>query len=138
MPQKQILDFGYLKVRAFVAEGGMPVGGVFVSVSGNDEFNLGTEVSAITDRDGLTEKLALPAPPIALSLSSGAAEQPYATYDVFVSKEGFYPKKIYNIAVFPGVVSTLPLSMTPDAGLIRNVSPPKASNFSISQENEEL
>lgn len=125
-------------MRAFVAEGGMPVGGVFVSISGNDEFNLGTEVSAITDRDGLTDKLPLPAPPIALSLSSGAPEQPYSTYDVYVSKEGYYPKRIFNVAVFPRIVSTLPLSMTPDAGLIRNVSPPRSSNFSISQENEEL
>ena len=116
----------------------MPVSGVFVSISGNDEFNLGTEVSAITDRDGLTDKLPLPAPPIALSLSSGAPEQPYSTYDVYVSKEGYYPKRIFNVAVFPRIVSTLPLSMTPDAGLIRNVSPPRSSNFSISQENEEL
>ncbi len=129
---------GYLQVRTFVADEGLPVGGAFVRISGNDEFNLGVEVSVVTGRSGLTEKIPLPAPARTLSLSPGAQEQPYSTYDVYVSAEGYYPKKIFNVAVFSGILSVLPLSMTPDAGLTRNVDAPRSSNYSISQENEDL
>ncbi len=138
MNDNSLSSVGYLQVRTFLAEGGMPVPNVYVRVSGNEEYNIGVEYSVLTGRSGLTEKISLPAPPRSLSLSPGAAEQPYSTYDVYVSAEGYYPKKVFNIAVFSGILSVLPLSMVPDAGLIRNVEPPRSSNFSISQENEEL
>ena len=116
----------------------MPTPNVVVRISGNDSYSIGEERIEITDRSGLTKKIALPAPALSLSQSPRAVERPYATYDVLATAEGYYSKKILNVAVFSGILSILPLTMIPNGGITRDVNPPSGSNFSISYENEEL
>ncbi len=131
-------EVGYLQIRAFVADGAEPVEGAHVRISGNDNYYLDTELSLITGRSGLTETVSLPAPDRTLSLSPSASEMPYSTFDVSISKSGFYSKKIFGVAVFSGIKSLLPVSMTPNAGLTSSVTPPSSSNFSVGYENEDL
>ena len=129
---------GFIQISAYTAAGALPVSNVTVRISGNEEGNIGIEYSMITDRNGLTEVVALPTPAKSYSLSPGASEQPYAKYDVQASADGFYEKNIYDVAVFSGIKSILPLEMIPNAGFTRNVSPPMSSNSSIISENEDL
>ena len=129
---------GFIQVSAYTAAGALPVPALTVRISGNEEGNVGVEYSVKTDRNGLTEVIALPTPSAVYSQSPDPAEQPYARYDVYASGEGFYPKAVYDVAIFGGIKAILPLEMIPDAGFNRNVYPPSTSNSTIITENEEL
>lgn len=131
-------SLGYIQISAFTAAGALPVPNLNVHISGSEEGNLGVEYSIKTDRNGLTAVVELPAPSVSYSLSPNPAEQPYAKYNVYASQDGFYPKTIYDVAVFGGIKAILPLEMIPDAGFTRGVYPPSSSNKSIITENEEL
>ena len=129
---------GFIQISTYTAGGALPVPDATIRILGNEEGNVGVEYSLITDRNGLTETVALPTPAVSYSLSPGASEQPYAKYDIQASAEGFYVKNIYDVAVFSGIKSILPLEMIPNTGFTRNISPPKSSNSSIITENEDL
>ena len=129
---------GFIQINAYTAGGALPVPGISVRISGNEEGNIGVEYSVITDRNGLTEVIALPAPSASYSLSPGAAEQVYAKYNVQASGDGFYEKNIYDVSIFAGIKSILPIEMIPNAGLTRGVGEPNSSNSSIITENEDL
>ena len=129
---------GFLQISAYTASGALPASDITVRISGNEEGNIGVDYSVRTDRNGLTEAVALPTPSVEYSLSPSALEQPYAKYDVFAYGDGFYPKSIYDVTVFSGVKAVLPLEMIPDAGFEKNVFPPYSTNNSIITENEDL
>ena len=129
---------GFIQISTYTAGGALPVPETRIRISGSEESNSGIEYSVSTDRNGLTEVVALPAPSASYSLSPNALEQPYAKYNVFASREGFYEKKVYDVSVFGGIKAILPLEMIPDAGFVRNVSPPSSTNSSIITENEDL
>jgi hypothetical protein len=102
---------GYLIVNAYMAKEAIPVPGVLVRISGADEMTRGISRSEITDEDGVTAAVPLPAPSSDYSLSPGPPEQPYAIYNVALYKPGYYTKHIYNVAVFSGVSTVLPVNM---------------------------
>ena len=129
---------GFIQISAYTAGGALPVPNINVRVSGNEEGNIGVEYSVVTDRNGLTDVIALPAPSASYSLSPEPSEQPYAKYDVEASGEGFYTKTIYDVSVFSGIKAILPLEMIPDAGLRKSNGTPISSNTSIITENEDL
>ena len=129
---------GFIQISAYTAGGALPVPDVNVRISGNEEGNAGIEYSVRTDRNGLTEVIALPTPPASYALSPNPEEQPYAKYDVQASLRGFYPKTIYDVSVFGGIKSILPLEMIPNAGFTKNAPPPTSSNTTIITENEDL
>ena len=129
---------GFIQVSAYTAAGALPVPDLTIRVSGSEEGNVGVEHYVTTNRNGLTEVIALPSPSISYSQAPEPAEQPYAKYNVYASGQGFYPKAVYDVAIFSGIKAILPLEMIPDAGFSRDVYPPSASNSSIITENEEL
>ena len=135
---KEYLSTGYLQIKAYSANQALPTPRVTVRIRGNDYYGNGIERITVTGRSGLTEKIALPAPPPELSKAPHPKEQPYSTYDIEATAEGYYPKRILNVAVFAGILSILPLQMIPNAGITSYTTPPTDSNFSISYENEEL
>ena len=96
---------GSIIFNATSASGSLPVKNTLIRISGADEENRFTVYSLITDEDGVTEPITLPAPSIALSLSPGPGERPYALYNVEVSANGYYPKRIFSIEVFPDTKS---------------------------------
>ena len=106
-------DSGKLYVRAFTAGGALPVRDAVVRISGADENNRYVTFSILTDVNGVAAFDNLPAPIPAYSLSPSPAETPFSVYDVEASKEGYYSKKINDVAVFPGEVAVLPINMIP-------------------------
>ena len=57
-----------------------------------------------TDRSGLAERILLPTPARALSLSPGGPPG-YATYLIEIFKAGFYPLIFRDVPLFPGITS---------------------------------
>ena len=129
---------GYLRIRASSASGAFPIEGVIIRITGSDENNLGVDYSFYTDRNGLSDLISLPAPNIAYSLSPSPSEKPYSNYNIEIYKDGFYPKKIIDAAIFAERTAILPIDLIPNAGFEKNVSPPFSVNTSVIYENEEL
>jgi len=104
-------DYGGFTARASVG-GAYPVEGALIRILGAEEDNRDIAYAVLTDRDGLTPKIALPAPRKSYSLSPNEPT-PYAIYDVEASAEGYYPKRIYGVSVFPDTDSLLEVNMIP-------------------------
>ena len=67
-------ESGTLVVRAFTAGGALPLEGTRIKITGALEENRFYETNLITDVDGLTAKVVLPAPNRSYSLAPGAPE----------------------------------------------------------------
>ncbi len=129
---------GFLQVNTYSAGGAVPTPGINVRIQGNDDMNGSLNYSIITDRNGQSEVISLPAPLAIYSQTPNSPEQGFSTYNVEAFGEGFYPKRLFDIAIFPDIKSVLNLEMIPDAGITQNVTSPIIDNISIIQENEDL
>lgn len=129
---------GYLQINAATAGGILPIPNLNLRIIGADEENNGIIYSVFTNSSGKTEVITLPTPARDFSLSPNPSEQVYSKYIVEAYGEGFYPKKIYDVAVFSGIKSILALEMIPDGGLVKNISAPNGNNVTIIDENEDL
>ena len=105
-------NFGTLTTRAYTA-GALPVEGAVVRILGAEEGNRGVAFSLITDMDGIATAVQLPAPSPELSLLSDGAEPPYSLYNFEITADGFYPKRIFGVTVFPGINSVMEVNMIP-------------------------
>ena len=108
-----LTDSGGLLIHATKASGALPVPNSIVRIRGAEEKNRFIVYSLVTDIDGNTAAVRLPAPSRIYSSESSPPESPYAIYDIEITAEGYYPKKIYSVAVFPGVTATQPINMIP-------------------------
>ena len=108
-------DYGTLQIRAYRASEALPIHNAVVKIVGSGEYNTEIMISKLTDHDGLTEEIALPTPNISLSLSPSPPSVPYSVFDIDVVKEGYYPKKIFNVPIFAGAKAVLPIEMIPVA-----------------------
>ena len=129
---------GSFKIRTYSASGAMPTEGALVKIYGSDDYNKDVKYSLITDSDGTTAEILLPAPAVTYSLSPGAPEAPYAVYNVEIAKSGFYPKRIDNIPIFAGTKSVLPIEMIPLAYSNDGYTVPQDNLNSVIYENEYL
>lgn len=117
---KDINDFlsqntekGSLKIQAYASDQSFGIGSarvmVFVELpSGNVAV-----FDGLTDIDGITKPVILPAPPRSLSQSPGASGSrlPYAVYSVYVEHPDFVREVFTNVPVFSGVESIQPVRM---------------------------
>ncbi len=131
-------EYGTLLIRTTTASGAYPVSDVNVSITGVSKIGKDTKISVLTDKSGITQAILLPAPPRALSLSPGGNEQAYSEYDVEIFKEGYYRKKLFNVAIFPGIASVLPVNMIPTTPYNTEENIPRDNENSIIYENEKL
>ncbi len=106
---------GYMTVRAYTAGGALPVEGATVRIRGAEEGNRDIVYSLLTDRDGVTERVSLPAPPRELSEYPDPTDVPFAIYDIEIIKEGYFTKRIYNVPVFDGINSEQLIAMIPSS-----------------------
>ena len=106
-------NFGSMRIRTYAASGAIPIDGALVKIYGIDDYNGDVAYSLLTDADGITRAVSLPAPPKAYSSAPGAKENPYSVYNVEIAKEGFYPKRIDNVPIFNGISAVLPIEMIP-------------------------
>ena len=130
-------ESGTLTVRVYTAGGAIPIEGTVIRIAGATEENRFYESELITDSDGVTAKISLPAPKRTLSLAPGAPEVPYSIYDLTITAPGYYEKHIYGLAVFSGVESLQPIAMIPLGGDL-SVPGPRDNLDIYVKENERL
>ena len=110
-------SYGTLTVRTYTAGGAVPVAQTRVRIFGAEGENESVVYSAVTDEDGRTERISLPAPGRILSEAPDPASRPYSIYDVEIDAEGYYPKRVYGVTVFSDTDSILPVGLIPDDGV---------------------
>lgn len=101
----EITSNGYLIVKVSTASGAIPVEAVNVIIQGIEDTNSNILLSLVTDRNGLTTKISLPAPSKELSTSPSPESKPYSTYNIDVYKEGFYPQHYTGVPIFDGITA---------------------------------
>ena len=129
---------GLLVINATSAGGALPTGKVVVRIQGADEENRDVRYSLLTDLDGVSPKIALPAPNRDLSMSPKPTAQPYANYNIEIYADGFYAKRIFNVAVFDGEETVQPVNMIPYKIHERGVTYPRNTLDTFVRENEML
>ena len=105
---------GNLKINVVSAIGLIPIpnAAVTISYTGDPETPL---MELTTDRSGQTPTIALPAPPLSLSLTPDAEQQPYSEYNIFVTAEGYEPVFVSGSEIFANELSLQPIRMNPVA-----------------------
>ncbi len=129
---------GTMIVNTSIAGGALPLANTVIRIIGTDEENRLTEYSVITDIDGVTASISLPAPSRSLSESPGASEQSYALYNIEASAPGYYTKRIFDVAVFDGVETLQSINMIPLPQNDSGATYPRNNLEATSRENERL
>lgn len=104
---------GTLSVSTFAADSALPISDSLVRIYGTDEENREIQYSTLTDIDGRSRPIVLPAPSKEYSLSPAAAEKPYYSYDVYIEKAGYVSKALRRVAVFEDITTSLIVNMIP-------------------------
>ena len=122
---------GNLRVRAYTAGGALPVQGAIVRITGAGEDNGFVSYSLVTDRDGQTDVISLPAPAVNYSLYPDPAELPYSVYDVVITAPGYLAKRISGLTVFSGINSIQLVNMITGSGDLPENYPAGNTNTTI-------
>ena len=131
-------DYGILIVRATTASGAYPVADVNVSIRGASDVGGNIRISLTTDENGVTQPVLLPTPPRALSLSPESTSEAFSRYDIEIFKEGYYRKKLFDVAMFSGITSILPINMIPSTPYNTTQNAPKENESSVITEDLNL
>lgn len=107
---------GKLRIKAYTAGGALPISGARVKISGSEEDNSGVNYILLTDTDGLTDLITLPAPAESYSKHPYPGQSPYSLYEVEISKDGYLTKQIQGLPIFPGIESFQGINMIPTSG----------------------
>ena len=106
-------DFGTLSVRTYTAGDALPVPRASVRIFGAEEANRFSVHSLLTDENGISPTVSLPAPNRKYSLEPHPDEPPYAIYDIEVNADGYLPRLLRSVPIFGGVYSLQPVSLVP-------------------------
>lgn len=109
---QNVQSTGSLIIRVSTARGAIPLEGASISVRGSTPETSGIVRSLRSDADGLTERIALPAPDRSLSESPGSV-QPFSTWNIDVRSEGYIPVSFTGVPVYSGIVSVQPAVLVP-------------------------
>ena len=109
---EEYTSVGTLIVSVFTASGALPIEDALVTIKGSEQN--GSEIISVfsTDKSGKTPIITLPTPPAASSESPGNAT-PFASYNIEVDKENFFPRSFINVPVFSGTTSIQPVNLIP-------------------------
>lgn len=103
-------DEGYLQVRVTTAEGAVPLKGAQVVITNPRTNQLVGQV--MSNRDGLTP--AVPVRTVSRTLSEVEGNpQPYDTYDLEITLDGYFGVKSENVPVFGGITNLQTVSLIP-------------------------
>lgn len=103
---------GYLRIYAFTAKGAEPIPNARVVVTRPTDDRQIIYANLTTDSDGFTPVIALPSVDPALALQPSAT-QPYVTYTIRVTADGFQPTEHRNVPIYGDNYVTQPVAMTP-------------------------
>ena len=132
---KEYTSTGTLIVSVYTAGGAIPVEGALVTIRGGQQESSGVLSILYTDQSGNTPRITLPAPPASESEAPGT-EKPYATYNIEVDKENYYPRSFINVPVFSGTTSIQPVNLVPLTEYNQDMLRPDASNITEGQNPE--
>lgn len=104
---------GYLTFKTRTAQSALPVENVRITVSLSEAGNTAPIATVISDRNGNTERIELPAPPRMQSMSPGFAREPFSRYNVRAEADGFYTSEFFGAPVFEGVTSVQTVNLIP-------------------------
>ena len=124
-------SIGFLTVEVRTANGAIPIEGALVYVYPLDE-NEGVIYSLRTDSSGRTDRVALKTKSMDLSMTPGNVE-PYMSYNVTTSADGYYFSSKARIPIFEGVTSILPVNLVPLSEYANpdSFNPDGAGRFSV-------
>ncbi len=107
---------GSIKINVVSSIGHIPVDNATVTISytGDPESPIET---LTTDSSGQTPVVSLPAPPLDLSLTPDATEQPYSEYNISVTAEGYEPVLVSGSEILADELSLQPIIMNPLAAM---------------------
>ncbi len=107
---------GYLVVHVTTARGSIPVEGAAVSIRANEDAETAPRAdilyATVTNRDGNTERIALPAPPRQNSMSPSEVP-PFSTYHLEVRREGYGMQSFVALPIFAGITAIQPVDLIP-------------------------
>ena len=106
-------EVGYLTVRVSTAGGAIPLENASVNIRGGSVDDSSIIYSLLTNSDGLTETVALSAPPRSASQTPQDQTPPYAVYNVDVYAKNYAPAFFHNVPVFSGINSVQPAILVP-------------------------
>jgi hypothetical protein len=110
---------GYLIVRVTTANGAIPIEGATVTVRddiNSEDGNHGNVYRVLSSNsDGLTERLALPAPQKSNALTPGGGV-PYTNYQIDVMADGYYSQYFIHVPIYDTITSIQPAILTPKSG----------------------
>ena len=130
---------GYLVVRVSTASGAIPLQNALVTVRGGEESNSDYYRSFYSGISGLTEKIALPAPPRVLTEDpSGNGTKPYSLYSIDVFADGYQDLFFVNVPIFDTITAIQGANMIPKSENEYSDSFDPNSNILIEGENPEL
>ena len=103
---------GYLRVYAFTGGGAEPIPDARVIVTRPTNDRQTIYANLVTDSDGFTPVIALPTVDPALTLQPSAT-QPYVTYTILVTANGFQPAEHRSVPIYGNNYVTQPVAMLP-------------------------
>ncbi len=101
---------GFLRVEVSAGGNAFPIEDALVVIT---EYVDGAEKVIrilVTNQDGRTDIIELPAPEEAVLTSNGS---PYSNYNAIIFHEGYYEVHNRNIPIFAGITSLQPVSLVP-------------------------
>lgn len=104
---------GTLRVQVFAANGSFPVPNATVRVYVQLDDGEREVFSGITDVDGITDGIRLPAPDSSISFDENSTVAPYAVYKLRVERKDYAPAYFEGIPVFDSVKSIQPVGLVP-------------------------
>ncbi len=135
-------ESGSLKVETYAADRSFGVGSarvmVFIELPGGNV----AVFDGITDNDGSTESIRLPAPPRELSQTPQTGNNPklpYSTYSIYVEHPDYVRSVFTNVPVFSGVESIQPVRMLAKVEGVNEPEPivvNEGSNFALINREE--
>lgn len=103
---------GYIKARAFTANGAIPLPGVSVIVRSGEDGGNAIDVSLTTDENGETQTAEVPTP-LASAGDVPGETRPYAVYDIEAYLDGYYPYRALSVPVFGDTLTVQPIGLIP-------------------------
>jgi len=115
------MDKGYLTVHLTTADSALPVPGAKVTVTDMNGNLLNT---LFTDRNGLSERIELSAPPVGTQFDPDLKIKPYSQYIVEITANGFHRTIINGVQIYDMSSSELPINVLP----LQQGEPPTVSD----------
>ncbi len=103
---------GYIKARAFTANGAIPLPDVTVIVRSAEENGEAIDVELKTDGNGETPTAEVPTP-LASAGDAPGETRPYAVYDIDAYLPGYYPYRAIRVPVFGDTLTVQPIGLIP-------------------------